>query len=339
MASSTLRDPTVILSDHTNYSQWLRQLKTRCQSLEVWKVIEPTLTNEPLQKPIRPQPPLVAQYHPLPAFMAGNLGIEPSQLSHLSTQGAKAYKEDQEVYKILLEDYKITNREYQEEKVNLDKVVTYFQTTVSAHIQHNCCTPGSTIRQWVESLMITVGVDPQEEHRRARVRYLEALRPMRTPGQWSTWLSEYDHAATEAESNRVAEAVTQDSVKEDFVKAVRPIAPIWVATFQQHGREVATVTRKAMMKLFRDYMSFQHPNKGKQKGAFAAAGSYLADGGESTQATDRDASLVDEAASSKARGRPRNQRRNGHRTKSKRTVSNPDLVGWLVFILSLVDGD
>ncbi|KAL5371205.1 hypothetical protein DPSP01_014421 [Paraphaeosphaeria sporulosa] len=257
--------------------------------------------------------------------MAGNLGIEPSQLSHLSTQGAKAYKEDQEVYKILLEDYKITNREYQEEKVNLDKVVTYFQTTVSAHIQHNCCTPGSTIRQWVESLMITVGVDPQEEHRRARVRYLEALRPMRTPGQWSTWLLEYDHAATEAESNRVAEAVTQDSIKEDFVKA--------------HGREVATVTCKAMMKLFRDYMSFQHPNKGKQKGAFAAAGSSLADGGESTQATDRDASLVDEAASSNARGRPRNQRRNGHPTKSKRTVSNPDLVGWLVFILRLVDGD
>ena len=172
--------------------------------------------------------------------------------------------------------------------------------------------------------MITVGVDPQEEYRRARARYHEALKPMRTPGQWTTWLSEYDHAATEAESNQVAEVLTLDSTKDDFQKAVLPIAPVWVATFQQNGRLVATVTRKVMMKLFREHMILQHPIKGKQKGAFAAAGSSLADSGESTQTTDRDASLVDDRASSNPRGRPRNQRNDGHRTKTKRSASNLD---------------
>lgn len=324
MALSTLRDPTVILSDHINYTPWLRQLKTRCQSLEVWSVIDPALTEEPLQKPPRPQPPSVAAYQPSPTYVAANPNLPPIQPSHLSPQGSKAYKDDMETYKILFEDYKITDREYREQKANLDKVVTHFQTTVSAHLQHNCCTPESTIRQWVNNLMITVGVDPQEEYRRTRARYLDSLKPMRTPGQWATWLSEYDHAATEAESNHVAEILTLDSVKEDFMKAVLPTAPVWVATFQQNGKAVVTVTRKVMMKLFRDYMILQHPNKGKQKGAFAAAGSSLADRGGATQTTDRDASLVDEAASSNPRGRPRNQRKDGLRTKTKRSASYLD---------------
>ena len=76
------------------------------------------------------------------------------------------------------------------------------------------------------------------------------------------------------------------------------------------------------MKLFREHMTKRHPIKGKQKGAFAAAGSSLAGSGESTPATDRDASLVDEAASSKSRGRPRNhkQRNDGQRTRTKRSA-------------------
>jgi len=331
MALSTLRDPTVILTDYTNYTPWLKQLKTRCQFLKVWNIIDPALTDEPKQKPAMPVPPLIGIYQPNAVYATANPNIAPILPSQLSPAGAKAYKDDSDYYKGKLEIYKIMDRAYQEEKADLDKVVTFLQSTISVHLQNNCCIPGETIKDWIKNLTITVGVDLQEEYRRARARYQEALKPMRIAGSWATWLSEYDHAATEAETNQVPELQRLDSVKEDFMKAVIHVAPMWVTTFQQYGSKEAAVSRKHTMKLFRDHMVLQHPTKGKQKGAFAAAGSSLADSGESTQATDRDASLVDEAASSKSRGRPRNhkQRNDGQRTKSKRSPQSlePTAVG------------
>lgn len=90
------------------------------------------------------------------------------------------------------------------------------------------------------------------------------------------------------------------------------VAPMWVTTFQQYGRKDAAVLRKHTMIL-------QRPIKG------TAAGSALAEGGESTQTTDRDASLVEEVASFKPQGRPRKQQSVGQGTRTKRSaITNDD---------------
>lgn len=322
MALSTLREPTVILTDHTNYTPWLKQLQTRCHYLKIWDIINPDTDDQPKAKPLVPAPPLFSSYQPSTAYMAASPNEAPSMPSHLSTAGAKAYKEDADYHRGQLELYKIYNQEYREEQANLDKIVSFLQSTTSAYLQNNCYLPNESTRQWINNLINTVGVDLQDEFNRARARYQEALKPMRVPGTWAIWLTEIDHAATEAEVNSVPELQRLDSVKLDFMKAVNHVASVWVTTFQQNGSKDATVSRKQMMKLFRDYMILQHPIKGKQKGAFAAAGSFLAEGGESTQATDRDASLVDEAASSKSRGRPHKQRNDGFRTRTKRSATS-----------------
>ena len=140
----------------------------------------------------------------------------PTKPSDLSTAGQKAYKEDVEYYKIRLEAYKIHDREYREENASLEKVVLYIQATVSPHLQRNCCRPGEPIRKWITSLMETAGVDKEDERDRARARYLQALKPMRQPSSWDIWLSEYDHAATEAETNHVAEVQSFRDVMKDF---------------------------------------------------------------------------------------------------------------------------
>jgi hypothetical protein len=325
MALSTSRDPTVILTDYTNYTAWLKQLKTRCQFLKVWKFIDPASTDEPKHETPIPMPPLIGQYQPSAAYTAANPNTPPTMPSHLSTAGAKSYKDDSDYHKGQLEMFKIVDRVYREEQANLDKVVTFLQSTISAHLQSNCCIPGQSIKEWVNNLAITVGVDLKDEYKRSRTRYQDALRPMRTAGLWVAWLAEYDHAATEAETNGVSELKMLDSVKDDFINAVLNVAPMWVSTFQLTGNKDPGIRRKDMMKLFREYMTLQHPIKGKQKGAFAAAGSYLAEGGESTQTTDRDASPVNEAASSRTRGRPRKQLANaGQKAKSKRSPITED---------------
>ena len=165
----------------------------------------------------------------------------------------------------------------------------------------------------------TVGMDDKDKYRRARTRYLLALKPLKTPFNWHIWLTEYDQAATEAEVHKVQELTHLSAVKEDFIAAVMGAAPQWVALFEQQGLKDSSISWKETMKLLREHMARRHPIKGKQRGAFAAIESSLADSGESTQATDRDASLVDEAASSKSRGRPRNQRKDGS-AKSKRSA-------------------
>jgi len=321
MALSTLRDSTVILTDYSNFTPWMRQIKARGQSLEIWNLIDPTLPDLPKEKPIIPIAPNIGNYQPNAAYAAANPARPPVMPSQLSTAGAKAYKDDVDFYKNQLDTYKLFDREYREEKANLDKMVALIQTTTSVHLQTNCCTPGQSIRQWINNLTNTVGVDQHDEQRRARVRYQEALKPMRAAGLWPTWLAEYDHAATEAEYNLVSELQQPDPVKQDFMKAVSNVAPMWVTTFQQYGSKDQTVQRKQMVKLFREHMALQHPIKGKQKGAFAAAGPSLADSGESTQAADRDAYPADEAASLK-RGRSRPKA--GSKAKSKQSVRITD---------------
>jgi len=325
MALSTLRDPTVILTDYTNYTPWLQQLKARCEPMDIWSIINPDGAKLPRRKPTPPSPPEIASYQPIIRVNDDDQQNLPTRPSELSNTGLKAYKEDVEYYKIQLEDYKIKDKEYREERSSLEKVVIYIQSTVSQHLQRNCCNPGEQIRQWITSLTQTVGVDKEDERDRARARYLQALKPMRQPANWETWLTEYDQAATEAETNNVAEVQSTHDTMKDFLTAILKAAPTWGVSFQETGRREANMTRKEMMKRFREHMAILHPIKGKQhRGAFAAGELSLAAGGASTPGTDRDASHAAEDASSstnnqRGRGRPRQKRSFGQSTISKQS--------------------
>ena len=252
----------------------------------------------------------------------------PEVPSELSANGLKAWKEDNDYWKSRLESYKIADRDYREERANLDKVVVFIQQSVSTHLMKNCCKPGEPIRLWLISLKKTVGIDADEERLRARHRYLAALKPMRQPGNWDIWLTEYDHAATNAETEGVAEIQNIQDIMQDFLDSVMKIAPTWATTFQDYGRREDGMTRKDMMKRFREHMSKYHPTKGKQqRGAFVAGNtSFLAAGGESTPGMDRDALAIADSASSTpttqgSRGRPRQKRTIGQSTTSRQSLT------------------
>lgn len=270
MALSTLRDPTVILTDYTNFTPWMIQLRTRCEPLKIWNLVDPEDNKEPRAKPLAPELPDIENCQPnatLASQSDDDARTVPTKPSDLSTAGKKAYKEDVEYYKMKLEAYKIHDREYREEIASLEKVVLYIQATVSSHLQRNCCKPGEPIRKWIASLMVTAGVDKEDERDRARARYLQALRPMRQPSSWDIWLSEYDHAATEAETNNVAEVQSFHDVMRDFLVAIMKAAPTWGISFQEHRSRDADINRKEMMKRFREHMALLHPIKENSKGA------------------------------------------------------------------------
>lgn len=322
--------PAVILTDYTMYTPWLQQLETRCASLDVWSQINPARDVYPKPKPRVPTAPDISKYERKPALGVDADGepLLPEVPSELSSNGLKAWKEDNDYWKSRLESYKIADRDYREERSNLDKVVVFIQQSVSTHLMKNCCKPGEPIRSWLISLKKTVGIDADEERLRARHRYLAALKPMRQPGNWDTWLIEYDHAATNAETEGVAEIQNIQDVIQDFLDSVMKIAPTWATTFQDYGRREDGMTRKDMMKRFREHMSKYHPTKGKyQRGAFGTGNTlFLAAGGESTPGMDRDASAIADSASSTpttqgSRGRPRQKRTIGQSTTSKQSLT------------------
>jgi hypothetical protein len=96
-----------------------------------------------------------------------------------------------------------------------------------------CCRPGESFRTWITALKDTVGIDDEEERERARDRYLLALKPMKQPTNWDTWLIEYDHAASTAEAEKVAEVQNIQDVMRDFLRAIMKVAPTWEVTFCQ----------------------------------------------------------------------------------------------------------
>ena len=317
MTGYSQRDPTVTLRDHTDYTAWITQLQARCVVHDIWSKVKPTATTLLLTKPEPVKAPIISEYTP-----AANIE-NPTRQSELSTAGQKALKEDLEYYKILVEQYKNNRHEYEKEQASLQHIVAFTQSTVSPHLLRTCCLPELPLHQWITNLKLTVGVDEQIEQERARERYLASLKPMRNASNWDIWLAEYDQAATEAETYRVAEVTQINVITKDFLAAVNKVAPIWSTNFQDNGRFAAGMTRKEMMKRFREHMMTNHPlRSGKHKAAFVADdASYLAEGGATTQGNDRDASHS-ESAPSKNRDRPRNQRQNGKKDASSKRPSD-----------------
>ncbi|PVH91567.1 hypothetical protein DM02DRAFT_606418 [Periconia macrospinosa] len=315
MAQQSYRDPTVTLRNHTDYTGWITQLQARCVVHNIWDKINPAATVPLIMKPVAIRAPIIARYAPV-----ANVEI-PTRPTELSAAGQKAFKEDLEYYKILVEQYKNDRHEFEKEQASLQHIVAFIQSTVSPHLLRTCCLPEKSLRQWIADLKLTVGVDEQIEQERARDRYLASLRPMRSASQWDIWLAEYDQAATEAETYRVAELSQLNVITKDFLAAVNKVAPIWSTNFQDNGRFATGMShQKEMMKRFREHMMANHPlRSGKHKAAFVSDNaSYLAEGGATIQSNGRDAPHAESAPSNRNRGRPRNQRAAGKNAKLKR---------------------
>jgi hypothetical protein len=307
MAAQSTRDTTTVLRDHTDWTTWISQLQSRCIVYNIWDKIDPESTAALLPKPAIPEPPRPAEYTP-----AANV-LNATRVSELSTAGIKAYKEDLEHYKLLDGYYKNNLSEYQAEAKGVQHIVTFIQSTVTPHLQRTCCQPSLSLREWITNLSNTTGADTKLESKQARARYHAALRPLTRVPAWDTWLAEYDQAATEAETYLIVDVSHITAVVEDFLQAVQKAAPVWVVIF--HTKE-GQVTRKEMMKQFREHMMTTHPLRFKHKAAFVIdEASYLADGGATTQGNERDASIAETAPSRRAK--PRNQPGNNPRKRAQ----------------------
>lgn len=122
-------------------------------------------------------------------------------LTDLSAAGLAAFKEDMELYKVQLADYKDDKDEYEKEQKAQQNIVAFIQSTVSPHLQRICCNPEKTLREWITNLQATVGPDDQYEKDGARKRYRRALETRNfTTTKWDIWLLELERVASEAEA-------------------------------------------------------------------------------------------------------------------------------------------
>lgn len=290
-------DATVILRDETDYRNWYSQLQSRCIAYDVWAQVDPYSTTTPLIKPLEPDLPEISEYTPTQGFPADRA---PARLSELSNTGQRAYKEDLEVYKLQLERYKSRYAQYKTETTSLQQIVLFIQSSVAPHLQRTCCLPDTPIKQWIRRLKDTVGIDTKLELQQANDRYQAALKPPRTPAIWNIWLARYDQAATEAETLGVPNMTKIEIVANDFISSVNKIAPNWALTFQNQGLYDSTMTRKEMMKRFREAMALNHP--ASQKSAFVTDASLLRDE-EITSTHEGDAFHAEAVNSSRKRGR------------------------------------
>ncbi|KAL6173189.1 hypothetical protein ACJQWK_00751 [Exserohilum turcicum] len=113
--------------------------------------------------------------------------------------------------------------------------------------------------KWIKNLKLEAGIAPKFEQEQTRNRYQNALKPPRSVNVWDLWLTEYSQAATEAEMLNVPEVSQINIITADFTSAVNKIAPIWAATFQATGKDQPGLSRKDMMRRFREYMTLNHP--------------------------------------------------------------------------------
>jgi hypothetical protein len=218
-----------------------------------------------------------AQYHAAYGDDAVVPPYTPLRPSDLSNAGKTSYKDDVEDFKSLFDEYKILDQKYQREKNNLAQITDFIRSSVSAHLFTNCCKPSQPYRSWITKLSATVGVRTEDELHKARDRYQQAIRPMRAAIQWDTWLTEVDHAVTEAKAAGVPDCLNDQFIKNDFAKATAKHFQGWTISFMENGLPDATVTATDMFLRFRKQASLIYPVKSKSnKASFAAGGPTLA---------------------------------------------------------------
>ncbi|KAI1680228.1 hypothetical protein KJE20_10868 [Pyrenophora tritici-repentis] len=161
-AQANQQNATVLLRDEHDYRAWYSQLQARCVTYNIWEQVNPDGTKLPLMEPFPPELPECADYAPSTGLPAG---ANPTRLSDLSSAGQRAYKDDLEIYKLKMEQYKT--------------------------------------KDWIKNLRAHVGITIETEREQARQRYYSALKPPRSANNWDTWLAEYNQAVTEAETLKV----------------------------------------------------------------------------------------------------------------------------------------
>ncbi|KAF7575701.1 hypothetical protein PtrM4_073250 [Pyrenophora tritici-repentis] len=285
------RDATVILTDSSKWIPWYRQIKMQCEALEIWDIVDPAGNTQPRTKPTEPLPPLVSDYEPAAALR--NTSSAPSSSTRTARANARAPTQDTvDIVNPAVQTPAIPAR-YSE--LSAEGKEAYDGTQGNSrcpHLQVSCFEEHGTLRTWITNLQVAVGVDLDDEIRRVRERYHDSLRPMRSPQNWESWLSEYDQAATRAEALKIGDVIQSKLVVDDFLKAVSKIAPAWMATFTGAGSDRNNIERRQMMKLFREHMSLAHPTRGKSRSAFMTGEAAYAASGESDSNTQGDASSV-----------------------------------------------
>lgn len=327
--ATTTRDPTVILMDQLNYRTWELQLQSRCISYRVWDKINPTKTEVFMTKPPKPKIPTIPKYQKKTSCTTEFA----EYLTDLSAAGLAAFKEDMELYKVQLADYKDDKDEYEKEQKAQQNIVAFIQSTVSPHLQRICCNPEKTLREWITNLQATVGSDDQYEKDRARKRYRRALETRNlTTTKWDIWLLELERAASEAEAIGLTELQDFHAVSGDFMEAASKITPTWVSAFNSGPRKLPTMKSRDMFKSFRETMQFEHPIKPKAQSAFHASEHGVFENDVALLAEDGGGEdAPNTAPGSQKRGRARQQRKAGkmHNTPpaAEKTNTVPSATG------------
>ncbi|KAG6073550.1 hypothetical protein E4U16_004492 [Claviceps sp. LM84 group G4] len=276
MKAPSLHDGIIALRDQDDWTTWFHQIHARAVAHNVWIYFKP---DNPLPFPVKPTLPELPRPSQYPPARGIEEATRPSELSAL---GRVAFQKDLEHYKYLSQVYELDSKAYGKEQKNIRHLTQLIYSTVAPYLQHTCCLAKQPRQQWLANLKLEVGIDDHIEQDReleleqarridraferarvleqdrSRARYRAALKPLRSPKDWHTWLSEYELASFDATANRVLEATDSNAMKDDFVGAVRKAAPLWIPVFLQRRRDNPDMTRREMMNSFQSHMNMFH---------------------------------------------------------------------------------
>ncbi|EUC28441.1 hypothetical protein COCCADRAFT_41049 [Bipolaris zeicola 26-R-13] len=175
MSNYATRDATFILTESNNWTAWYRQLKIRCESLNIWALADLEGSQEPQPKSRLQLPLVLSNYESI-----ATLPLSTTTASSSRTRGNTQLSQREEPVvvdiptRMRIETYRFLKKEYNEEHAKYEKLLVYILGTVSSHLQLSCCYTGNSTHE--------------------------------NPNNWEPWLMEYDQSATRAEALEVSES-------------------------------------------------------------------------------------------------------------------------------------
>ncbi|KAF7556982.1 hypothetical protein G7Z17_g1063 [Cylindrodendrum hubeiense] len=251
-AKNAASEQKVYLRTFQDWADWDRTFKTKAISGNIWKVINPKGSDQPMEEPAVPTfssyfqripPQRIEPDRPYQTrqseSQSSSQTLPPTYTAETTdpTQPASSIKdltaEDKAAYQSDRKDYDQDYRRYEEQHRVIVKMRDWVLETVAKSLADSSCDPEQDLRTWYTNLQARVGATTSEQQSDIWTKYQKVL--MSAPKgikEYPRWITNWEQALHKAQDKEVGGLDNPVIWFDNLCKTIQPVLGNWVSNYR-----------------------------------------------------------------------------------------------------------
>ncbi|KAF7546997.1 hypothetical protein G7Z17_g8019 [Cylindrodendrum hubeiense] len=246
----------VYLETSDDWGIWDHIFKLKAHAAQIWNLINPDTSDQPMQPPVRP--PISSYYQRIPPQRLEperprqtrrSDGQGPTQTlqtpvpTHTPettspTQQARHFSEltaeDRVCFQFEREEYGRDCEKFERELCRIVKMKDWVMDTVATGLMATALEPEQDLRSWYISLRDIVGTTTTEQQNQAQIEYQKILSTVPTAAkEFPRWLLDWEQATRQAQAKGTGGLDNPNVWFKDLCDAIQPVLGTWVSIYRE----------------------------------------------------------------------------------------------------------